>query len=680
MEYVAPDAPGLNGLAGLPRRDPPDLAQALRWAIQFCHGMEYAYSRGIRCHRDIKPANILIGADGAVRISDFGIAGMVAPGAAGAARRARSKGMRARGPARCSARRPTCRRSSSRTRRAATSAATSTASASCSTRWRRAARCPSCPGRPRPRRRPALLGRDAQAARGRRSRRRSTRRSGRRSRAACGRTRGDRYPGFAALRADLESLLRERTGETVTVPAAETAEAEELCQQGHQLGEPGPARGGARLLRPGARARPERGGPAQQPGQRALAPGPARRGARRPSPAPSSCGPGYDSALANRALAARAGRCAEALPDCDRALAMNARSAETWQGRAVDLAGLGRRKEAIDAYDAALAIDDRDPHRLGQQGGPAARAGRYAEAPPLLRPRARHRSPRARALGRQRPRLSRRWGVTRRRCPATTRACASSRRTRRRGTTRAIRSCSFSATRRRSTASARPTASPRGPRAPGTTGRRRAGARAAEGSGESLRRYLALDPPPDRLFGQAQWLLKGIDTGELTQLQRGERPPKRAASRGRGADGRDRSRRRRRRGRGGADRRGTGDALAACARARPPRPSPPRRRPAARRTRDPAAPPAARARALVPSVSTTRRTTTSRRAGSPRRLAVYGGHCELEPLNATALGQPRERPVQARASRARRCARRAGPRRARPYPCRAGSARRPSSS
>lgn len=43
MEYIAPKR-GLNSLEGYLIHRPPDLAQSLRWAIQFCHGMEYAHS------------------------------------------------------------------------------------------------------------------------------------------------------------------------------------------------------------------------------------------------------------------------------------------------------------------------------------------------------------------------------------------------------------------------------------------------------------------------------------------------------------------------------------------------------------------------------------------------------------------------------------------------------------
>jgi tetratricopeptide (TPR) repeat protein len=79
MEYVAPDEDGLNTLEAHLRHKSPDLAQSLRWAVQFCYGIEYAYSKGMRCHRDIKPANMMIGLDKAVRITDFGLAGVLGP-------------------------------------------------------------------------------------------------------------------------------------------------------------------------------------------------------------------------------------------------------------------------------------------------------------------------------------------------------------------------------------------------------------------------------------------------------------------------------------------------------------------------------------------------------------------------------------------------------------------------
>ena len=74
MEYIAPNAQGLNSLEGYLKRQPPDTAQSLHWSIQFCYGMIYAYSKGVRCHRDIKPANIMISNDKTVKITDFGLA------------------------------------------------------------------------------------------------------------------------------------------------------------------------------------------------------------------------------------------------------------------------------------------------------------------------------------------------------------------------------------------------------------------------------------------------------------------------------------------------------------------------------------------------------------------------------------------------------------------------------
>ncbi len=77
MEYIEPNEEGLNSLEGYIARRPPDLTQALRWSIQFCHGMEHAHACGIRCHRDVKPANIMIDREKVVKITDFGFAEVI---------------------------------------------------------------------------------------------------------------------------------------------------------------------------------------------------------------------------------------------------------------------------------------------------------------------------------------------------------------------------------------------------------------------------------------------------------------------------------------------------------------------------------------------------------------------------------------------------------------------------
>lgn len=74
MDYIEPDDNGRTTLQDHLRTGLPSLSRSIEWAIQFCHGMEHAFSRGLVCHRDIKPSNILIDRDGTVKISDFGLA------------------------------------------------------------------------------------------------------------------------------------------------------------------------------------------------------------------------------------------------------------------------------------------------------------------------------------------------------------------------------------------------------------------------------------------------------------------------------------------------------------------------------------------------------------------------------------------------------------------------------
>lgn len=76
MDYITPDANGRVSLADhlACTNGPLDPDDSLKWAIQFCYGMEHSFQRGIKCHRDIKPTNILIAPGGNLKISDFGLA------------------------------------------------------------------------------------------------------------------------------------------------------------------------------------------------------------------------------------------------------------------------------------------------------------------------------------------------------------------------------------------------------------------------------------------------------------------------------------------------------------------------------------------------------------------------------------------------------------------------------
>lgn len=54
-------------------RGPVPIATARRYALQLLDGLAHAHGKGV-IHRDITPANILITAEGAVKLSDFGLA------------------------------------------------------------------------------------------------------------------------------------------------------------------------------------------------------------------------------------------------------------------------------------------------------------------------------------------------------------------------------------------------------------------------------------------------------------------------------------------------------------------------------------------------------------------------------------------------------------------------------
>ena len=76
MEYV--DGAALREVMRASRLSAAD---ALGLVPQLCDALQFAHDAGV-VHRDIKPENILLDRDGNVKIADFGLAKLIAPGRA----------------------------------------------------------------------------------------------------------------------------------------------------------------------------------------------------------------------------------------------------------------------------------------------------------------------------------------------------------------------------------------------------------------------------------------------------------------------------------------------------------------------------------------------------------------------------------------------------------------------
>jgi serine/threonine-protein kinase len=63
----------------LSRQPRPPVAEALRWVAEAADAIEYAHKAGV-VHCDLKPSNLLLGRDGHILVSDFGLARSLAGG------------------------------------------------------------------------------------------------------------------------------------------------------------------------------------------------------------------------------------------------------------------------------------------------------------------------------------------------------------------------------------------------------------------------------------------------------------------------------------------------------------------------------------------------------------------------------------------------------------------------
>ena len=390
MEHVAPDARDRVSLADHLARagGPVDADQTLKWAIQFCLGMEHAQARGIKCHRDIKPANILITQDGTLKISDFGLAAgaevawrvtgsrdgsLVTGGAEG---RFGLSLMQTGGKARCG----TPGYMAPEVYRVEGADIRSDLYSFGLVLWQMTTGNPGLPF--------VVLYRGDMERYLRQIYQQQM--SGRAprvdgslgpviQRCLCPKP-AERYGSFGELRGALEPILERKTGKKLEVPRVREKTAAFWINKGGSLDALGRFQEAIRCFDQAlaidpvsAHAWSNKGNALTALGRREEAVG---------------C---YDQALAidqriaevwsNKGVALyRLGRRMEAISCHDRALAIDPRIGQAWNNKGTALDGLGRREEAIGCYDPALAIDPLDWKAWCNKGGSLATLCRREEA------------------------------------------------------------------------------------------------------------------------------------------------------------------------------------------------------------------------------------------------------------------------------------------------------------
>ncbi|MEW6619491.1 MAG: serine/threonine-protein kinase, partial [bacterium] len=318
LEYIAPDRQGRNTLSHY--LGDLTLSEVLRFSIQFCYGMEYAYSKGIDSHRDIKPDNIMITFDKTVKITDFGLAkafqeielkGDVIAEKASSLSIFRSKGKRVCGTLPYMA--PEQFEGLADKRSDVYSFGLVLYQMAGNGRlpfvgrngeeYERLHRYGKIPPLPSP---PGICHADPELVSGVSASLFPIIKK-------CLEKEPDkRYQNFTLIREELQNLLLKETGEKITPPEREKLEAWELSNKG--------------------------------------------------------------TALLNL------GRSQEAISCYDEALEINPKDAEVWNNKGVTLKNLGRYQEAISCYDEALEIDPRDAETWNNKGTALDNLGRPQEA------------------------------------------------------------------------------------------------------------------------------------------------------------------------------------------------------------------------------------------------------------------------------------------------------------